>query len=194
MPIDRTRQTHKRLQPRCELHHRDTEGQLSSIRDSFATHASVGRSPRRHELMLAPAHPEAGMRPFKRRISDKAEGPATFIARAAEIRGSIKGSGAYVVCGSVDGDCDITGPVTLARDGRWRGELRADSVVIAGTVEGDVVAREKVEIAQTARVTGSISGHSIAVAEGAVIEGDLNVTSGNSATTFKERRKPAEPQ
>jgi cytoskeletal protein CcmA (bactofilin family) len=134
------------------------------------------------------------MRPFKRRIGDQTEGPATFVARCAEFRGSIKGSGAYIVCGTVEGDCDIKGPVTLARDGQWRGELRADSVVIAGTVEGDVVAREKVEISETARVTGSISGHSIAVAEGAVIEGDLNVTSGNSATTFKEKRKSPEPQ
>jgi cytoskeletal protein CcmA (bactofilin family) len=134
------------------------------------------------------------MRPFKRRIADKPGGPATFIAAGAEVRGSIKGAGAYIVCGTIEGDCDITGPVTLAREGLWRGELRADSVVIAGTVEGDVVAREKVEIAQTARVTGSITGHSIAVAEGAVIEGDLNVTSGKSATTFTEKRKAAEPQ
>lgn len=130
------------------------------------------------------------MKRFRRRIGDGADGPATFIAATAHVHGSLKGSGAYVVCGVVEGNCDITGPVTLTREGRWMGELRADSVVIAGTVEGDVIAREKVEIANSGRVTGSISGHSIAVAEGAVIEGDLNVTSGAGATAFKEKRKP----
>lgn len=134
------------------------------------------------------------MKRFGRRIGDRSDGPATFIAATAHFRGSIKGTGAYIICGAIDGDCDIAGPVTLAREGRWKGELRADSIVIAGSVEGDVVAREKVEIADSARVTGSISGHSIAVAEGAVIEGDLNVTSGSSAISFKEKRKPAETQ
>lgn len=130
------------------------------------------------------------MRPFKRRIGDGTNGPATFIAETGQFRGAIKGSGAYIICGVIEGDCDINGPVTLARQGRWKGQLKADSVVIAGTVEGDVVAREKVEVADSARITGSISGHSIAVAEGAVIEGDLNVTSGRAATTFVEKRKP----
>jgi cytoskeletal protein CcmA (bactofilin family) len=104
----------------------------------------------------------------------------------------MSGAGAYVICGHVDGDCDIAGPVTLARQGRWHGTLCADNVVIAGTVEGDVIARERVEVAETARVTGSISGHSIAVAEGAIIEGELKVASGGAATRFKEKRKPPE--
>lgn len=144
--------------------------------------------------MFGVPNSETTMRPFRRRIGDVSSGPATFIATTARFSGSIKGTGAYVICGTIEGDCDISGPVTLAREGRWKGQLRADSVVIAGQVEGDVIAREKVEIAETARVTGSISGHSIAVAEGAVIEGDLNVTSGQSATTFKEKRQATESQ
>jgi len=132
------------------------------------------------------------MNPFKRRLSDAPSGPATYVAESARITGSISGAGAYVVCGRVDGDCDIAGPVTLARQGRWQGTLCADNVVIAGTVEGDVIARERVEVAETARVTGSISGHSIAVAEGAIIEGELKVASGGAATRFKEKRKPSE--
>ena len=134
------------------------------------------------------------MKPFRRRIGDRHDGPPTFIAPGARLSGTIKGGGAYIICGTIEGDCDIAGPVTLARDGHWKGELRADSVVIAGVVEGDVVARERVEIAQSARVTGSITGHSIAVAEGAVVEGDLNVTGRSGATTFTEKRKPPDAQ
>jgi cytoskeletal protein CcmA (bactofilin family) len=132
------------------------------------------------------------MNPFKRRITDASTGPATYIAENARIAGSITGAGAYVICGEVNGDCDIQGPVTLARQGRWQGTLCADNVVIAGTVEGDVVGRERVELAESARVTGSISGHSIAVAEGAIIEGELKVTSGGMAIKFKEKRVPSE--
>lgn len=128
------------------------------------------------------------MAPFRRRIGDSGDGPATYIAAAARIVGQLSGTGTFVVCGEVEGDCDIRGPVTLAQSGRWIGQLRADNVIVAGTVEGDVIAREKVEIGQSARVSGSISGASIAVAEGAIIEGDLSVTSGGQATRFTEKR------
>ena len=59
---------------------------------------------------------------------------------------------------------------------------------IAGTVEGDVIGEQRVEISGTARVTGSLAGHSIAVAEGAVIEGDIKVRSGTAPITFQEKR------
>jgi cytoskeletal protein CcmA (bactofilin family) len=129
------------------------------------------------------------MSPFKRRIRDSADGPTTYIAPSTKIVGTITGDGPYVFCGAMEGDCDINGPMTLAEGGRWKGTLRATDVVVAGEVDGDVIARERVEIAGTARVTGSLAGHSIAVAEGAVIEGEIKVMSGGFATTFEEKRQ-----
>jgi cytoskeletal protein CcmA (bactofilin family) len=131
---------------------------------------------------------------FGRRIGDTHKGPATYIAPNASVVGKIAGNGHYIVCGSVEGDCDIEGPVTLAEGGRWTGTLRATDVVIAGSVDGDVFASDRVEIASTAQVTGSISGLSIAVAEGAVIEGEIKVTSGQEPKRFVEKRKPSSEQ
>ena len=130
---------------------------------------------------------------FKRRIQDSANGQKTYIAPSTKIVGTISGQGSYVFCGSVDGDCDIDGPLTLAEGGRWKGTMKATDIVVAGTVEGDVVARQRVEISGTARVTGSLSGNSIAVAEGAVIEGEIKVTSGDPAVKFQEKRQPETP-
>jgi cytoskeletal protein CcmA (bactofilin family) len=127
---------------------------------------------------------------FKRRIQDSSSGPTTYIAPSTRIVGSISGQGAYVFCGTIEGDCDIDGPLTLADGGRWKGTIKATDIVVAGIVEGDVVARQRVEITGTARVSGSLSGNSIAVAEGAVIEGDIKVMSGAVPTTFEEKRHP----
>ena len=127
---------------------------------------------------------------FKRRIQDSNGGPATYVAASTKITGTITGQGAYVFCGTVEGDCDITGPLTLAEGGRWKGTMKAADIVVAGTVEGDVIARQRVEILGTARVTGSLSGNSIAVAEGAVIEGEIRVTSGEQPMKFQEKRQP----
>lgn len=127
---------------------------------------------------------------FKRRIQDSSAGPTTYIAPSTKIVGTITGQGPYVFCGTVEGNCDINGPLTLAEGGSWKGTLKASDIVVAGTVEGDVVARERVEISGTARVTGSLSGNSIAVAEGAVIEGEIKVTSGTPPVKFQEKRQP----
>lgn len=125
---------------------------------------------------------------MKRRIQDSGSGPTTFIAATTKIVGTITGKGPYVFCGIVEGNCEIEGPATLAAGGKWQGTMRATDIVVAGTVQGDVIATQRVEIAGTARVTGSLAGNSIAVAEGAVIEGEIKVTSGANAVKFEEKR------
>ena len=125
---------------------------------------------------------------LKRRIQDSANGPTTYVAASTTITGTITGKGAYVFCGTVEGDCDIEGPLTLAAGGRWRGTVKATDIVVAGVVEGDVVAKQRVEILGTARITGSLSGNSIAVAEGAIIAGEIKVMNGAVPTTFQEKR------
>ena len=126
---------------------------------------------------------------FRRRIQDTSGNPTTYIAPSTKIVGTITGDGAYVFCGTIEGDCDINGPMTLAEGGHWKGTMRANDVIVSGEVEGDVVARQRVEISGTARVTGSLAGHSIAVAEGAVIDGEIKVTSGGEAVSFAEKRQ-----
>jgi cytoskeletal protein CcmA (bactofilin family) len=126
---------------------------------------------------------------FKRRIQDSTNGPTTYVAASTKIVGTISGQGAYVFCGTVEGDCDINGPLTLAESARWKGTLKATDIVVAGTVEGDVVAKQRVEILGSARVTGSLSGNSIAVAEGAIIEGEIKVASGTTPIAFQEKRQ-----
>ena len=128
------------------------------------------------------------MKVFRRRIQDSARGPTTYIGAGSKICGKLTGKGAYVFCGEVEGDCEIEGPVTLAEGGHWKGTLKAKDVIIAGTVDGDVIAEQRVEIAGTAKIAGSISGNAIAVAEGAIIEGEIKVQSGKTPVSFEEKR------
>ena len=126
---------------------------------------------------------------FKRRIQDGTNGPTTYVAASTKIVGTISGQGTYVFCGSVEGNCDINGPLTLAEGAHWKGILQATDIVVAGTVEGDVIAKQRVEISGTARITGSLAGNSIAVAEGAIIEGEIKVMNGAEPMTFQEKRQ-----
>jgi cytoskeletal protein CcmA (bactofilin family) len=124
----------------------------------------------------------------RRRIRDLASGAPTLINAGCKIAGVISGKGDYQVSGEIDGDCEIEGTVTLARDGLWQGTIRADHVVISGHVEGDIIASGKVEVAQTARITGTVTGEAIAVAEGAVVEGVMRTTGQPKPVGFVEKR------
>lgn len=127
---------------------------------------------------------------LKRRIHDYASGPTTIISPSTRIVGTITGQGAYIFSGTVEGDCDIVGPLTLSEGGRWNGTMKATDIIVGGTVDGEVVAQQRIEIAATARVTGSLRGKSIAVAEGANIDGEIKVASGEDPVRFQEKRQP----
>jgi len=123
-----------------------------------------------------------------RRFRDSVSGAPTLINEGCKITGVITGSGDYQVSGEVNGDCDIDGAVALARNGYWQGTIKASHVVISGHVEGDIVAAGKVEIADSARITGTVTGEAIAVAEGAVVEGNMKTTVQPEPIGFIEKR------
>jgi cytoskeletal protein CcmA (bactofilin family) len=129
------------------------------------------------------------MFPFKRRIHDSDRGPTTIVSPSTRIVGTIAGQGAYIFSGTIEGECDIEGPLTLSEGGRWKGTMKATDIIVGGTVEGDVVAQQRIEIAATARVTGSLRGKSIAVEEGAAIDGEIKVASGEAPVTFQQKRQ-----
>ena len=123
-----------------------------------------------------------------RRLRDRCSGPATLISEGCKIKGEITGRGNFMINGEIDGQCDIEGTVTLAKDGFWRGTIKADSIIVTGTVEGEIHAAGGVEIGDTARISGSVSGESIAVAEGAIVEGEMQTTGQDKPTAFVEKR------
>lgn len=123
-----------------------------------------------------------------RRFRDRVSGAPTLINEGCKITGVITGSGDYQVSGEVDGDCDIDGTVSLTRDGLWQGTIKASHVVICGHVEGDIVAAGKVEISDSAKITGTVTGEAIAVAEGAVVEGQMRTTGQQDPVGFVEKR------
>jgi cytoskeletal protein CcmA (bactofilin family) len=130
----------------------------------------------------------------RRRLRDRTGGPATLISEGCKVTGVLSGQGDFMISGTVEGDCDLNGAVSITRHGVWNGTLKADSVIIAGTVEGDILARGRIEITDSARITGTVTGEAIAVAEGAVVQGVMKTTGRSRPTEFVEKRKPDESE
>ena len=125
----------------------------------------------------------------KRRLLDALSSSPTFIGEGTRFDGSFSGSGPFVLCGHIKGDGRIDGPLNLAVSGHWEGEVQATQAVIAGKVTGDLRIDEKLEIGQTAVIRGSGTARTLAIAKGAVVDGDITVTSGAPITRFEEKRK-----
>ena len=123
-----------------------------------------------------------------RRTWDAAERFATSIGEDTSISGNFGGKGHSIILGEVEGDCDLDGTLVIGESGRWVGNVKARAIVIAGTVEGEVLAEEKLEILSTARIKGTIKAKSLAIAEGAVHEGEVSMSSNNEITHFKDQR------
>ncbi len=124
----------------------------------------------------------------QRRTLDKVGGISTVIGAGATFTGQFKGTENYVVYGTIEGDCDLDGTVVVEEGGNWRGQVKASNVIVAGNVFGDVIGTTKVELAPTAKITGSIAGPVVAIAEGAVVEGKIKMTSAAQPVRFVEKR------
>ena len=125
----------------------------------------------------------------RRRLADRVSSSPTFVGVGSKVTGDLECAGDLVVGGFVHGDGSVRGAFTLSEGARWEGRVQATNAVVAGEVQGAVCVAEKLEIRNTARIRGSVSGRSIAIAQGAVIEGEMAVTSGAPVVHYDEKRK-----
>jgi cytoskeletal protein CcmA (bactofilin family) len=123
-----------------------------------------------------------------RRITDRSNGPPTVIGAGVTFRGDIIAPGAVMLSGGVHGDGDVGGMLSIARDAHWEGQVRARSAVIAGKLTGSIMVADRLEVGSAAVIKGQVSAKSLAIARGAVIEGDIMVTSGEPIVQFEEKR------
>jgi cytoskeletal protein CcmA (bactofilin family) len=126
---------------------------------------------------------------LKRRLSDRTNGSPTVLAEGATFTGDFVVPGALVLSGSVKGDGDIGGTLSIARGARWEGQVRARTAVIAGELVGSLTVADRLEVGAAAVIRGRVSARSLAIARGAVIEGDILVTSGEPIVQFEEKRE-----
>lgn len=125
----------------------------------------------------------------KRRILDQIGGSPMFIAEGCRLTGDVETSGPLVVCGAVRGDGHVKGALSMSTRSEWEGEVRARRAVIAGTLIGRLSVEDKLEIGSTAVIRADVSARSISIARGAVIDGEVIVTSSSPVVRFDEKRE-----
>ncbi len=112
------------------------------------------------------------------------------IGKSISIRGDLTGNEDMVIEGNVEGKVDLpNNQLTIGANGSVKAEISAKCVVIVGKVTGNVVGSERVEIQATGIVQGDVTSPRLVVAEGASVNGAIQMGERASA---KPADKPAE--
>jgi cytoskeletal protein CcmA (bactofilin family) len=124
----------------------------------------------------------------RRRLLDQLTGSPTFVANHCRLTGDFEADGPVTMCGIVRGDGRVGGPLNMPVGAEWHGEVHAKQAVINGTVVGRLVIDGKLEIGLTAVIRADVVAKTLAIAKGAIIEGAIEITSGQPVINFIERR------
>jgi cytoskeletal protein CcmA (bactofilin family) len=125
----------------------------------------------------------------RRRLADRKSATPTLIGAGSKLEGELDCGGDLVVAGHVFGNAKVSGSLTLAEEGHWKGNVQPNTAVLCGELIGDIHVSERLEVRKTARIKGTIRAKSIAIETGAVIDGEMAVTSGKPVVKFEDRRK-----
>ena len=73
--------------------------------------------------------------------------------------------------------------------GIWHGTIQARHAIVAGNIVGALIVEDKLEIGRTAVIRGRVSARTIAIAKGAIVDGEIEVTSGTPVIQYEEKRQ-----
>src|ERR1700685_209559 len=125
----------------------------------------------------------------KRRFLDLGEATPTFIGATSVFIGNIRGAGQFVVSGEVHGGGELDGALNLSASGCWHGNIQAQQAIVAGKIMGGLSVKDKLEIGYTAVIRGKVSARTVAIAKGAIVDGEIEVTSDSPVVQFEEKRE-----
>ena len=125
----------------------------------------------------------------KRRFLESNGTTPTFIGANSVFIGNIRGVGQFVVSGEVHGDGELEGALNLSSSGSWHGNVEAHQAIVAGTILGGLCVKDKLEIGYTAVIRGRVSARTVAIAKGAIVDGEIEVTSDSPVLRFEEKRE-----
>lgn len=100
------------------------------------------------------------------------------------IKGDITAAEDFTISGRVEGCVDASGQtVTLAAGSCIVGDVEAGTIIVAGRVEGSLLATERLKVETTAEITGDIITPRLSMADGALVQGRVEMSRPQHALT-----------
>ena len=112
----------------------------------------------------------------------------TVISSGMKVEGKVSSSGSIRLDGTIQGDIDCQGNVTIGEQGKVYGKVDGLSITIGGKVEGEIKAKEKLILESKANLKGDVFTKILVVESGAHFDGKSNM--GDSRSSSENSTNP----
>lgn len=99
-----------------------------------------------------------------------------ILSSGVSIKGSVTFRSELLIDGKVEGEINSSGRLTVGKNARIRGEIRAKSVIVDGTVDGNIVAGERCQLRAGCTLRGDIEAPRLVVDEAATFLGSAKIS------------------
>jgi cytoskeletal protein CcmA (bactofilin family) len=99
-----------------------------------------------------------------------------YFGKSLKISGNVSGVGNLIILGHFEGEFNLKGQIKIAQGANIRGTVKASNISVNGNVEGTITASEKIHLDNTARIKGKIHTPKISVLEGALFDGEIEMS------------------
>ncbi len=113
------------------------------------------------------------------------------IGKSIAIKGDLTGKEDLVIEGLVEGRVELPeAQLTVGANGTIKAEIHAKSVVVIGKVSGNIHGTDRIEIQSTGVVQGDVTAPRLVVAEGAVLNGNIQTGDKRGASAAQSPATP----
>jgi cytoskeletal protein CcmA (bactofilin family) len=115
----------------------------------------------------------------------------TIISHGVKVEGKVSSNGSIRLDGTIQGDIDCQGNVTIGESGEVFGKVNGQSISIGGKVEGIINAKEKLMLEAKANLKGDVFTKILVIEAGARFDGKSNMGESRATTSvLPETSKP----
>ncbi len=114
-----------------------------------------------------------------------------FLGAGTSYEGKLQFQGAVRIDGKFLGQIDSDGTLIVGQDAKIDGDVTVGSLILSGFLHGQVTAADKVVLHKTAHLQGKLRTPSLIMEEGAVMDGDIQM-SGTVDEVSQSLRGPGE--
>lgn len=122
----------------------------------------------------------------------RTESKESLIASDITIEGKIEGTGHVRIAGKFKGDVNVQGDLTIEKDAKLNGSVRAKKITVAGELEGNIDSALQVELQQSGVLIGDLKAGSLTVAAGSRMRGQVEFGWDEKGSSSKSHRNGAE--
>lgn len=123
------------------------------------------------------------------------EADASIVGPTITLKGELESGEDLVFEGRMIGDIKLaSGTLTIGREGRVNGELKANVIIVEGRVEGTLVGTQSVVLRASAEVRGSILTPRISLEDGCRFKGNVDTSASGGAAVPVRAAPEARPQ